>query len=854
MLYCIMRMFLRLSLIIGLILGFSSLNLQAQNSYVEYADSTQLLLVFDDERDTAAINSLKRELQATELASTPYTRIHLWQIPFDTVAASGGASQVLNRALGKPRIKGGGLNYSVPMIFNVDDDDDDQSEPQSPLCFNDSLFDCLAGPSVVRMAFLDTGFDGDPTGNRSVWMPSHNQFRKRPLQNSGESGKSLNVDNDKNGFIDDVKGWDFHFNDNSPVDDHGHGSHTAGIAALKQFANGDSNRNAILMLKTHNQAGEASMWQLVQALDYALSRDIRIVNLSLAYWAPVNPNGKPNVMEYLMEFAKTYKGTLFVAAAGNESINIDAPVTLPNGVQVRYFPAAAPNENLIVVAAGTCSNELAPFSNYGPVNVDIAAPGIEIYSALLEGTYGYLTGTSMAAPHVTAAAALAGSRQSVFDWKKIKYDLLNRTQPAPALNGLVSSGRMLTFCDNYSGSNAPLLVTVKADKILCVGKTSTLSANVTGGQPPYSFSWSGGGNSVSRVVQLPGVYTVTVTDGAGNSATESVTVYSAAAPITETILQPYSCGQSCTILEIVDPVPGAEYVWNNGQKKTQINVCPGNASVYTVTTTLPNGCTGTTSVAVPRLNPQVVALKDTAICPCGAAQLSAVASGGLAPLSYTWSNLAVTSPSVTVSPLQEETYEVLITDQNGCTVSSDAKVSVACLAPEALSAVLNPLTGRTTFLWSKGPCPINRTQLRWRCSTSDPWTTVTINDTSVTQRVISLPAGCTPVWQVRTRCCNNVNSLWDSPPANRLENNSAEVNTEQMALRLYPNPAGEIIYLESDDFQSGNIVYIYNIFGQMVMFQELNPESGTVSVDINQLSPGVYMLRYGNEVKTFSKR
>jgi hypothetical protein len=486
------------------------------------------------------------------------------------------------------------------------------------------------------------------------------------------------------------------------------------------------------------------------------------------------------------------------------------------------------------------------------VNVDIAAPGIEIYSALLDGAYGYLTGTSMAAPHVTAAAALAGSRQSVFHWKKIKHDLLNRTQLSPALNGVVSSGRMLTFCDNYSTGSNPLLVTVKADKVLCSGKTSTLSANVTGGQQPYFFSWSAGGNTSSRVVQQAGVYTVTVTDINGATATESITVYGGAAPITETILQPYSCGESCTTLEIVNVVPGAEYVWNNGQKKTQINVCPGNASVYTVTTTMPNGCTGSTSIAVPRLNPQIVPLKDTTICPCSSAQLSAVATGGISPLNYSWSNLSATTSSVIVNPSQQETYEVLVTDQNGCTVSSDAKVSVSCLAPEPLSATFNTQILKTTFRWKKSPCPINRTQLRWRCSASAPWTTVTINDTSATLRTIALPSGCAPEWQVRTRCCNNVNSAWISPSISRIEGDLQ--SNSSSPIRLYPNPAGEIINLETDQVLSERIVHIYNIFGQLVMFQELNPDEKISTIDINQLSPGVYMLRYGNEVKTFSKR
>nr|MBK9650220.1 S8 family serine peptidase [Bacteroidota bacterium] len=340
-------------------------SLQAQSDFLEYADSTQILLVFDDEQDTAAINELKQELQAVELATTPFTRIHLWQIPLDTIAAYGGVSGILNHAIGKPRIKGGSMNYSAPLMLNIDDNDDDPGVPQAPLCYNDSLFDCIAGTTAVNMSFMDTGFDGEPTGTRAVWLPNHPIFINRPFQNAGVSGKSLNIDNDKNGFTDDVRGWDFHNNDNMPLDDNGHGSHTAGLAALKQSENNDMKRNKIMMLKTHNQEGVGSIWQVVQAIDYALRFDIKIVNMSFAYLSPVNANGKPTIVEYLMDFGKTYKGTLFIAAAGNDSINIDLPIILNNGMAVKYCPAALPNPNIIVVAAGTCENELASFSNYG---------------------------------------------------------------------------------------------------------------------------------------------------------------------------------------------------------------------------------------------------------------------------------------------------------------------------------------------------------------------------------------------------------------------------------------------------------------------------------------------------------
>lgn len=840
------------SLLISLfitVIGTNSSKAQA----LEYADSTQILLVFDNEQDTASINALKYELQATELATTPYARIHLWQIPLDTIAAYGGVSQIMNHALGKPRIKGGSLNYSVPLVLNIDDDDDDQGTPQSPQCYNDSLFDCIAGPVIVNMAFLDTGFDGEPTGTRTIWMPSHNAFRKRPWQNVGEVAKQLNKDNDNNGFIDDVKGWDFHYNDNFPQDDQGHGSHTAGLAALKQFANSDSNRNKIMTLKTHNQNGEASMWQLMQAMDYALSHDIKIVNLSLAYWSPVNANGKPSIMEYMMEFGKTYKGMLFVAAAGNDSINIDLPITLSNGVQVKYYPASLPNDNLIVVAAGTCNNELASFSNFGPVNVDIAAPGIEIYSALLDGTYGYLTGTSMATPHVTAAAALAASRQSLFNWKQIKYDILNRSNPSTALNGIVSSGRMLTFCDNYLPATNPLLVTAKANKVLCVGSTATLSASATGGQGTYSYAWSNGSTGQNTTISIAGTYTVTVTDGAGNTASETLNVFSATAPIAETILQPVNCDDDCTLLEITNAVPGTKYLWNNGLRTSAINVCPVSLTNYSVTTTTPNGCTSITSIAVAPLKPSVQPLNDMIICPCTPTTLTAVGQGGIGPLNYLWAPDQQTTPQITVSLNQPETYSVLVSDSRGCVATTSALISTSCFAPVAITATFNALNQKTTFSWANNPCSINRTQLRWRCNSSSPWNTITINDTSATTRTLVLPTGCNPQWQVRNRCCNNIYSAWDSPSVNRLPSDDLNESAQMNSIHLYPNPAGTYIQLNREGNTVENKVYIYNSFGQVILQQEIKAELKSVTIDIQNLSPGLYFLRLGGTVKSFSK-
>jgi hypothetical protein len=623
---------------------------------------------------------------------------------------------------------------------------------------------------------------------------------------------------------------------------------------MKQSSNGDLNRNKILILKTHNQEGVASMWQLVQALDYALRFDIKIVNLSLAYWSPVNASSKPSIMEYIFDFAKTYKGTLFVAAAGNDSLNIDQPVLLSNGVQLKYYPAALPNDNLIVVAAGNCNNQLASFSNFGPQNVDIAAPGVDIYSLLLSGSYGYLSGTSMAAPHVSAAAALAASRQSVFDWKRVKFDLLNRTTPSTSLTGLVSSGRMLTFCDNYLPTSNPLLVTAKANKVLCVGGNTTLTATASGGVGAYSFLWSNGAIGSSVLITTPGSYTVTVTDANGNTALENINVFGASAPIARTSIQQVNCGDNCGIIEITNVVPGADYLWNNGSKKTAITICPSNTSTYSIITTTPNGCSSTSTFSVPPFQPKVVQFNDTTICPCTPVNFSAVATGGIGPLNYLWSPTSETTPSISVSLTNDENYSVLVTDSRGCTSSTSALISTSCFAPKALSATYNPTTLATRFLWSKGPCTINRTQLRWRCNSSSPWTIVTINNPSITSRDIVLPVGCVPQWQVRNRCCNNEVSPWVSPTPLRESVESTSAIELNNSIRVHPNPAGSTIQVEWEGVFEDDQLFIYNSVGQVVMEQFVSSIDNAASVDVSLLSSGLYFLRYGNTVISFSKQ
>lgn len=888
----------------------------AQFSNYEFADTTQILLVFENEQDTAAINALKREWQATEIGTTPLTRIHLWQIPPDTVAAYGGPIGIQNHAIGKAVIKGESLNFSVPAILNVDDDDDDENDPENPPCYPDSIFVCQAGPHAVNVAFTDTGFDGFPTGTNAVWQHNHPEFNNRIWRNAGEFNKPLLIDNDKNGLMDDVRGWDFQHNDNLPLDENAHGTHTAGLAAAKFDLNADGKRNKIMVLQTHDPLGNASMWQLVQALDYALAHHARVVNMSLAYLAPIGAGGKPTVVEYLMEFAKVHRGTLFVAAAGNDSLDIDQPLALADGTPVRYCPANLPNDNLIVVAAGTCTNALAPFSNFGATSVDLAAPSVDIYSAILSGNYGYFTGTSMATPHVAAAAALAGSHSAEFNWKKIKSDILTKSTASSALSGLTTSGRMLAFCGEYA-SGGPLLVSVWANQILCLGGSSTLTATPVGGSAPYTFSWSNGGAAAQTTVSAAGTFTVTLTDNTGATATETVKIFGSSAPIADVPADTIFCNETSATLAIQNTVGGANYLWSNGKTTPSITVAPAQTTLYTVTTTLPTGCTSSSQITLPvqrftanmaaqslcrgecatlaptlaggaapfqfqwstgeiaasvqpcptatktyrvtvssdegctatasatltvRAQPKIATIPAQTICPCGSATLTAQVSSGTAPYTYRWMPGNLTGQTVTVSPTAKTTYGLTITDAFGCTATKTVTVSLKCQPPAAEPPVLDLQNQTATFEWQP-VCTVNAWQLRWRCGTSGAWATVNIANPAATAHTVAVPAGCSPNWQIRGRCCDNKWSAWSAIATPRPAATERRDLPETDGLKIYPNPATDFLQVEWPTGQPEAQAEIFTLEGKSVRQFLLLSGSAAQPVFVGDLPPGFYFLR-----------
>jgi subtilisin family serine protease len=243
------------------------------------------------------------------------------------------------------------------------------------------------------------------------------------------------VDDDANGFVDDVHGVDFINEDANPDDDAGHGTHVAGIIGAKgNNGVGISGVNwdaRIMALKFLDGEGQGNTADAANAIDYAISHGARVINAS---W------GGPAFSQALYQAVRRAgeKGVLFVAAAGNDGRNADVS---PD------YPAAFDLPNVISVAASDRKDMLLDFSDYGVKSVDLAAPGDDIYSTVpsVSDPSGYesFSGTSMAAPFVSGAAALYLSRSPQSTADQVKAALLQTVDRGPAFEGKVASGGRL---------------------------------------------------------------------------------------------------------------------------------------------------------------------------------------------------------------------------------------------------------------------------------------------------------------------------------------------------------------------------------------------------------------------------
>ncbi|MBQ3600838.1 MAG: S8 family serine peptidase [Lachnospiraceae bacterium] len=395
-------------------------------------------------------------------------------------------------------------------------------------------WDTYTSDNEVIVAVLDTGVDNN-----------HEDLQECLWKNPGEiEGNS--IDDDGNGFIDDVYGWDFYNNDNTicsynkkgnsnQLDNDDHGTHCVGtIAATANnqigIAGVASNVNVkILPVKIlGGMDGTTSTAMIIKGIRYAISMNASVINAS---WGGETGVAQDGALKNIIASS----GVLFVTAVGNDGKSCD---------EIHYTPACYCKEldNVISVGSLDWDGNMSFFSNYGD-EVEILAPGGNIYSTVVGG-YGYFSGTSMAAPMVSAVAAMLYTYDEKTYPATVKAAILNHTKKLDKVQkGKVSTGGMVSaknavdaifeletdtlapvisklYCNNYGGK---IYVETYDEGTAGIAGVYYQKGNKT--EEDFYFGGVGtlvNGNIVT--VSSSGSYTFYVKDQAGNEVVQNISV------------------------------------------------------------------------------------------------------------------------------------------------------------------------------------------------------------------------------------------------------------------------------------------------------------------------------------------
>ncbi|MEN9529639.1 MAG: hypothetical protein RI932_1512 [Pseudomonadota bacterium] len=284
-----------------------------------------------------------------------------------------------------------------------------------------------SGSSKVLVANIDTGVDYNH-------QDLINNMWRNPNEVAGDG-----VDNDANGYIDDVVGWDFRDKDARPFDDNSHGSHTAGTIAATGGngigISGVAQQASIMGLRfLGGSQGSGTLEDAIKAIEYATENGAQIMSNS---WGG---GGYSQAMFDAISRAND-KGILFVAAAGNSGTDNDSKPTYPASYQL---------PNVLTVAATDSADKLASFSCFGAKAVHLAAPGVKILSTTPDDKYASLSGTSMATPHVTGAAVLLKAAYPKMKAKELRAVLMDSVEQLSSLSGKVSTGGRLNISKAFA--------------------------------------------------------------------------------------------------------------------------------------------------------------------------------------------------------------------------------------------------------------------------------------------------------------------------------------------------------------------------------------------------------------------
>lgn len=360
--------------------------------------------------------------------------------------------------------------YNTGQVGGIPDADVDATE----------AWDVTTGGSVL-VGLIGTGVDYNH-------VELANSIFSNPNEIAGNS-----IDDDLNGYIDDVRGWDFVNNDNNPIDDHGHTTHCAGIMAAAGNNGvgvaGVSWSARIIPLKFLGSNGSGNIANGIKALEYAAMMGAKFTH---------NPwGGGPFSQAHYDAIQAT--GLLFVTGVGMANANEDVSP---------FYPGSYDLANIVAVAGTSRTDAKASFSNYGATSVDLGAPAVSIVSTYpFTNQYNTFTGTSMAASFVAGAACLLFDAAPWLSALSAKDKILSSVDVIPALNGLwVTSGRlnvakMLATVTAVDDGSAPSKVVLHANVPNPFNPSTTIAYDI-----PHSASvrltiYDVGGRAVRELVR-----------------------------------------------------------------------------------------------------------------------------------------------------------------------------------------------------------------------------------------------------------------------------------------------------------------------------------------------------------------
>ncbi|MGB9357444.1 MAG: S8 family serine peptidase [Acidimicrobiia bacterium] len=387
--------------------------------------------------------------------------------------------------------------------------------PDADIDIRGAWYRTVGLPSTV-IAIIDSGVDLD-----------HPDLSSQPWTNLGEIPGN-GIDDDDNGYVDDVHGWDAIDNDGDPDDELWHGSAVAGVAAAAVNSVGVAGvAPGVMIMPVRVCDSSCPVSAIVEGVYYAIANGARILNLSLGSHSP-----SPALRDALA--AADAVGAVVIAAAGNDGSDNDVWPT---------YPASYDLPNILAVAATDDQDDLASgsgwSSSYGANSVDLAAPGGNVLTTF-SGGWAEASGTSFAAPHVAGTAALIRSLRPSAEPASVRDLILRSIDDIPELDGTVATGGRLNAAGAVTLATAPIAVATAIPSGDTVPFTAALdgteSYDPLGTIVDYTWHLPGGatanGPTAALQISEPGSHSIelVVTDDEGFVGRTDVTIQANATP------------------------------------------------------------------------------------------------------------------------------------------------------------------------------------------------------------------------------------------------------------------------------------------------------------------------------------